>query len=81
MVGNCKLQEYCYRYGMKKGTWIGEVQHELDTNNPVMIRDQNKCILCGKCVRVCQDVQVTGAIDFVGRGFESKIGTHKDLNL
>ena len=82
MVGNCKLQEYCYRYGMKKGTWIGEVQnHKIDDNNPVMIRDQNKCILCGKCVRVCQDVQVTGAIDFVDRGFEAHIGTHKNLDL
>ena len=46
-----------------------------------MIRDQNKCILCGKCVRVCQDVQVTGAIDFVDRGFEAHIGTHKNLDL
>lgn len=46
-----------------------------------MIRNQNKCILCGKCVRVCQDVQVTGAIDFVERGFNAYIGTHKNLDL
>ena len=81
-VGNCKLQDYCYRYGVKRGTWIGEKQnHKIDANNPVMIRNQNKCILCGKCVRVCQDVQITGAIDFVKRGFASYIGTHKDQDL
>lgn len=46
-----------------------------------MIRDQSKCILCGKCVRVCEEVQVTHAIDFMGRGFNSKIGAGFDMPL
>ena len=43
----------------------------IESDNPLIERDMNKCILCGKCVRVCQEVQVTDAIDFAERGFES----------
>ena len=45
----------------------------IESDNPMIERDMNKCILCGKCVRVCQEVQVTDAIDFTERGFESQI--------
>ena len=44
-------------------------------------RDMNKCILCGKCVRVCAEVQVTNAIDFTERGFESQIAASFDNPL
>lgn len=78
-VGDCKLQEYAYRYGVREGTYIGEVKnYAIDSLNPVMEADQSKCILCGKCVRVCKEIQVTTAIDFSGRGFDSKITTGFD---
>ncbi|AFS78674.1 NADP-dependent formate dehydrogenase FdhA [Gottschalkia acidurici 9a] len=81
-VGECKLQEYCIRYGIKESSFIGEKKnHQIDDLNPVMERDQNKCILCGKCVRVCKEVQVTGTIEFTGRGFNSKVTTAFDDSI
>lgn len=78
-VGECKLQDYAYKYGVKEGSFKGaRKNYAIDSLNPVMERDQNKCILCGKCVRVCNEVQVTTAIDFSGRGFETKIATGFD---
>ena len=66
-----RLQDYCYRYGVEASSFEGE-QHELpiESDNPMIERDMNKCILCGKCVRVCQEVQVTDAIEFTERGFD-----------
>lgn len=81
-VGNCDLQEYAYQYGVRGPTFIGEKSdYETEGQNPVMERDQNKCILCGKCVRVCAEVQVSHTIDFTGRGFDTKIAAGYDLPL
>lgn len=77
--GECGLQDLCYKYGIKEGSFKGEVkQYAIDSLNPVMERDQSKCILCGKCVRVCSEIQVTSAIDFTNRGFNSKVTTGFD---
>lgn len=81
-TGNCRLQDYCYRYGVKGSSFQGErKQFPIDSANHLIERDQNKCILCGKCVRVCRQVQVTTAVDFVGRGFETKVTTPFDAPL
>ncbi|WP_050355033.1 formate dehydrogenase subunit alpha [Gottschalkia purinilytica] len=81
-VGSCKLQEYCRKYDVKKTSFEGDRKHfPIDDDNPVMERDQSKCILCGKCVRVCKEIQVTGAIDFTDRGFNSKVTTAFDDHL
>lgn len=81
-VGNCDLQDLAYQYGVRGPTFIGEKKsYEIEGLNPVMERDQTKCILCGKCVRVCSEVQVTHTIDFTGRGFDSKIAAGLDLPL
>lgn len=78
-AGKCGLQDYAYRYGIKKSSYRGQKKdYAIDSLNPVMERDQNKCILCGKCVRVCKEVQVTGTIDFAGRGFKTRIATAFD---
>lgn len=78
-AGDCGLQSYAYRYDVRKPSYEGEVKdYPIESLNPVMERDQSKCILCGKCVRVCKEIQVTTAIDFVGRGFKSKIATGFD---
>lgn len=88
-VGNCRLQDLCFRYNVRGPEVLGKYRghdvavknHEVDTSNPLMIRDQNKCIMCGKCVRVCDEIQVTHTIDYLKRGFESYIGTAMDLPL
>lgn len=83
-TGDCRLQDHCYRYEVKESRFNGaRKNHPLDTENHLIERDQNKCILCGKCVRVCREVQGTSAVDFVGRGFGTKVTTSFDgpLNL
>ena len=74
-AGSCDLQEYAYRYGVKEPEFTGEtVPADAIVDGPAIVRDDSKCILCGRCVEVCQNVQVTGAIDFVGRGFDTRVG-------
>jgi len=78
----CKLQEYAYRYDIKKSSYKGDKrEYAIDSLNPVMERDQSKCILCGKCVRVCREVQVTSTIDFAGRGYKTRIATALDAPI
>jgi predicted molibdopterin-dependent oxidoreductase YjgC len=81
-TGDCRLQEYCYRYGVKESSFKGTKKHiPIDSENHLIERDQNKCIVCGKCVRVCAEVQGTYAIDFVNRGFETTVTTPFDQPL
>lgn len=73
-AGNCKLQDYCYRYGVADTPYQGEVsQREVLDCNPFILRDYTKCILCGKCVRACAEIQGNFAVDFSQRGFASEI--------
>ena len=46
----------------------------VDYSSPAIIRDPNKCILCGNCVRVCNDIQGVGVLDFTHRGSEASVG-------
>ena len=82
-AGDCVLQELAYFYGIKENRFIGErrIYHKRD-NNPFVERDMEKCILCGQCVRVCDEVEGVGAIDFIHRGFRTKISPpyEKDLD-
>ena len=81
-AGDCRLQEYCYRYGVRETSYEGErKQLDIEGLNELIERDMNKCILCGKCVRVCQEVQVTNAIDFAERGYEAVVSTSFDRPL
>lgn len=81
-VGGCELQDLCYKYEVKAPFYEGaKSSFAIDAFNPIMIRDQNKCIKCGKCVRVCREVQVTGTYDFVGRGFHSTVTTAFDQSI
>ena len=82
-AGDCLLQEYCYRYGVEHTSFVkGATKSlEIDDDNHLIQRDQNKCILCGKCVRVCHEVQATNAVDFAGRGFESTVTSSFDHPL
>ncbi len=53
----------------------------IDDSNPFFIRDHNKCILCGICVRTCREITKVDAIDFVGRGNNVKIATFGDMEI
>lgn len=73
-TGNCRLQEYCYLYGVAESEFTGaRKDYGLDDTNPFFIRDMNKCILCGLCVRICHEVNGAGAVGFINRGFDSKV--------
>ena len=57
-------------------------EHAIIDDNPMYIRDYEKCILCWRCVQVCaDDAQYTYAINFSGRGFETSIGTFFDKGM
>lgn len=70
--GACKLQSLAYQLGVRK-VRFGERKEMLpiDDENPSIVRDPNKCILCGDCVRVCSEIQGIGALDFAGRGADT----------
>jgi predicted molibdopterin-dependent oxidoreductase YjgC len=73
-AGDCTLQEMAYFYGVKENRYEGERRvYEKRDGNPFIERDMEKCIMCSRCVKVCDEVQGVGAIDFAYRGFVSKI--------
>ncbi|MFH0965703.1 MAG: formate dehydrogenase subunit alpha [Planctomycetota bacterium] len=67
--GDCKLQDLAYRYGLKELRFRGELKpRTVADDNPAIARDPAKCILCGRCVRICDEIQGACAIDFARRG-------------
>ena len=81
---NCELQDLSEQYGLREHRFAGESKtHAIDISSASMERDPAKCILCGRCVRVCFEVQNIGAIDFTNRGFSSIVTTpyNKGLNI
>ena len=78
--GDCKLQDLAYEYGLDESSYDSEADRVFDfySDNEFIELDPNKCILCGKCIRVDQEVQCSDAIDFIERGFQTKVGTTYD---
>lgn len=67
--GECQLQSLAHRMGVGNIRFENtKEQHPLDFSSPSIVRDPNKCILCGDCVRMCENVQSVNAIDFAYRG-------------
>jgi NADH-quinone oxidoreductase subunit G len=80
--GDCKLQDYCYEYGVKEGPFHSEREVcEVDDSNEFYTSDPNKCIKCGKCVQVCNEFQCTGAIGQYDRGFDTYVGAPFEMGL
>ena len=73
---NCELQKLCDEMGIDKVSFEGEkIRYTVDEASPSIVRDQNKCILCGRCIAVCRDIQHTEAINFVNRGIRTTVAT------
>lgn len=78
-AGECKLQDYCYEYGVDEDQFgcleSERCERDLDDSNPFFYLDRRRCILCGKCVRVCNDLQCIGALHYANRGRKTVIST------
>ena len=78
----CQLQDLAAQLGVRRRHYFGgRTTARMDVASPSIVRDPAKCILCGKCVRVCEEVQAVGAIDFIGRGSKTRIGPAFDEGL
>jgi len=80
--GRCALQDLAYKYNIKEVTLKGK-KHEkkILEDNPFIFRDNEKCMLCGRCIRMCDDVVGANAIGYAGRGFECEVVPAFDESL
>lgn len=79
---HCELQSIAADLGIREVPYQGDKRHaEIDANNPSLVRDPNKCILCGRCVRVCEERQGLDVYSFVNRGFRSIVEPAFGLGL
>ncbi len=80
--GECDLQDLAYELDSTSNRFEGE-KFDLPTDevNPLIERNMNRCVLCGKCVRVCDEIVGYGSYSFINRGFETKIATAYDRGL
>lgn len=80
--GMCELQSLAYRVGVHAVRFLNNrKEKELDLSSPSIVRDPNKCILCGDCVRTCDEIQGVGAIDFANRGSRMEVMPAFDKKL
>ena len=81
--GDCELQKIAADLGMRKIRFEGGERktHTIDCSNPSLVRDQEKCILCGRCIRVCRDVQGMSVYSFARRGFDTIVSTAFESDL
>ena len=81
--GNCELQKLCKDYGVEDVSKYegSRNEYEIDDTAAHMYRDNNKCILCRRCVAVCGKTQGIGVIGANERGFKTYIGSAFDMGL
>lgn len=82
--GSCELQDLSEDLHIRERRISGQKnKYKLDVSSASIVRDPAKCILCGRCVRVCEEIEGVSAIDFVGRGSKTFIDTffNHGLNL
>ncbi len=76
---NCELQRLAEQFNVDEIEFDGErIEKSIDDLSPSIVRDNNKCILCRRCVAACKNVQGIGAIDGAGRGFTASVSTYKE---
>lgn len=80
--GDCELQNLAYRYQVSGDAFDRTApKYPMETVNPFIVRDFSRCILCGRCVQACNEIQVNNAINFGYRGSEAKIVASGDRPL
>ncbi|MCP4311614.1 MAG: 2Fe-2S iron-sulfur cluster binding domain-containing protein [Bacteroidetes bacterium] len=82
--GSCELQSLAEDLNIRERRISGKKSpYKIDRSSPAIIRDPAKCILCGRCVRICEELMATSALDFAHRGNELRISTTlaKPLNF
>ena len=81
--GNCELQKLCRDYGVEDASLYDGArnEYEVDDSAAHMYRDNNKCVLCRRCVAVCANTQGIGVIGANERGFKTFIGSAFDMGL
>ncbi len=80
--GSCELQALAESLGIREIRFEGaKAHHAIDDSTPSIVRDPDKCILCRRCVAVCEQVQGVSAINVSGRGFDSVVSPAGQLPL
>jgi len=80
-MGDCRLAEYAYQYGVKDSRFVGERHnYAVEESNPFIIRDMNKCIQCGACVRACEEMTGQDNLAYMNRGYHRKVTTAGDVD-
>ncbi len=82
--GNCELQWLAEEMNVKERKFFGEKNPDYpDHSSTSVFRDPGKCVLCSRCVRMCEEVQKVTAIDFISRANQTKVNSafHKGLNV
>jgi predicted molibdopterin-dependent oxidoreductase YjgC len=80
--GACELQDLVYEHGIETLRFQGDFEPiPVDDSNAMIARDLSKCVLCGRCVRACLEVQVNGVIEVARRGSDAFISTFDDNPL
>jgi len=79
---SCELQDLAYEFGLREAPFT-KINSKLpvDDSNPAIVLCPDKCIRCGRCVKVCQEVQNVWALEFLGRGIHGKIASAADVPL
>lgn len=82
--GICGLQDLALEMNVRERKYLGKKEiQQIDKTCPAIVRNPAKCLLCGRCIRVCDEIIGVSAIDVIGRGSNSRIGTayNKGLNV
>ena len=80
--GKCHLQDLALQFGVRKVRFEDtRPVYEKDHSSPAIVRDPNKCILCGDCVRVCEEMQGMGILNFAHRGSDLVVSPAFDRKL
>ncbi len=80
--GECQLQDLAVRYGVRLNRFVPvEDVHPVEDVNPLIVRDLSRCILCGKCVKACNEIQVNNAISFDDIDSPTRVIAGEDSSL
>ena len=79
---NCELQRLCQELGVREDAFKGEkTVPTFDNFSDTIVRDTSKCVLCGRCVEACKKHQGLGVLNFMNRGFKTKVGPIFDMSM